>query len=490
MIYNKPMPLKQRTIKSTRITFSNQIDTVTDQLVLAQSVGVISYNTSGAKGSLLSVGGMGRLYLTDSITNQPIAVDAPIGLTYVKGWYYRKYNALNCVYDDSLIMLCSNYYLYKLSVSAPENGWTQIDNSHFDAMPCAINYKLGDDDILLLSSSQDDLTVYDGTTISTVSTAPKITSMCVHYERLFATGEDNILWFSDDLDPTNWNIGIDQAGYIEFADNKGKLLKVVSFLDYLYIFRQYGITRLTAYSSQEDFTVTQLYTTSAEIVADTVVVCGDRIHFLATDGLYSFDGINTTRILSNLDNLLQRVNSSACAEYADGKYMLACKLNYNDSVSIDSLADNYANNTLLNYDFVKGIVTLCRGMDVRHITLSYYQGLQGIFILGGQYADKLLVQEDSGCVLDKALPKCHICPITNLGNSEKDKIIDKITLMSIYNCTLCICADNVWHYYDITGSNKYVTLPLGLIGNLFQFALMSNQARMDVKSITVVFSLY
>jgi hypothetical protein len=40
-----------------------------------------------------------------------------------------------------------------------------------------------------------------------IDNAPAFTGITMHFERMFATGgdENNTVWFSDDLDPTNWN---------------------------------------------------------------------------------------------------------------------------------------------------------------------------------------------------------------------------------------------------------------------------------------------
>lgn len=45
----------------------------------------------------------------------------------------------------------------------------------------------------------------------------------------------------------------DEAGFINFSDECGDVIKVVSFSNYLYVFREYGIFRLTAYGDQNDF---------------------------------------------------------------------------------------------------------------------------------------------------------------------------------------------------------------------------------------------
>lgn len=57
--------------------------------------------------------------------------------------------------------------------------------------------------------------------------------MTMHYERLFATTSTDkyTLYFSDDLDPTNWNENITEGGFIQMLDERGELLKVISFWD-------------------------------------------------------------------------------------------------------------------------------------------------------------------------------------------------------------------------------------------------------------------
>ena len=93
---------------------------------------------------------------------------------------------------------------------------------------------------MIVTSPTDEMLVYNGVDEAyRVAQAPKISSMTVHYERLFATstGESNQIWFSKELDPINWDINLESAGFIEMNDERGALLKVMSFLDYVYVFR-------------------------------------------------------------------------------------------------------------------------------------------------------------------------------------------------------------------------------------------------------------
>lgn len=85
-----------------------------------------------------------------------------------------------------------------------------------------------------------------------VEGAPKVVSMCLHYERLFAIveGERVQLRFSDDLNPTNWTTSATEGGYIELLDERGPMNKVLSFGDYLYVFAtlEFRVSQLLATS--------------------------------------------------------------------------------------------------------------------------------------------------------------------------------------------------------------------------------------------------
>lgn len=139
-----------------------------------------------------------------------------------------------------------------------------------------------------------------------------MTSMCVHAERIFATvsGEQNKVWFSADFNPENWKVSGDGAGYIDFDDEGGKVIKVVKFLNYVYIFRDFGVERLTAFGAQTDFSVSKIYTASARIYPDTIVPLGDSIVFLTEEGLKCLDGYNVQNIFADLSDFCRRTKET------------------------------------------------------------------------------------------------------------------------------------------------------------------------------------
>lgn len=219
--------------------------------------------------------------------------------------------------DDRLIFFCDDGALYE----APAGGGTlrKIGETLFPSPPVGIRYRYNGEDVMLFSGREEGLWIYDGKSMTEVGGAPAVSSMCIHYERLFVTdvGGD-CLWFSDDFDPANWSVSLDEAGFILMSGSRGELLRVVSFFDSLYVFRRYGVTRVTAYAEQTKFSVSDLYVSSGKIDGDSIVTCGDCILYAASDGFYRFDGSSATRILAGLKGKVD-FSRPISGRYFDGK---------------------------------------------------------------------------------------------------------------------------------------------------------------------------
>lgn len=246
---------------------------------------------------------------------------------------YKRYDFDLQSRDDKLIVFDSEFNGYYINLEDEEKSLVPL-GVKFDSRPVMINYRLNGEDVLIMVSKTDNMVVWNGKdSPEIVLDAPKIKSMDIHYERLFAvtSGEDGSeLKFSDDLDPTNWSESLSDAGSISFVDDRGRLVKVVSFCDYLYVFREFGITRVYANTSiQSNFYVNHLFVSGGRILGDTIAVTGDRIMFVATDGFYVFDGVNTRRVLENIFPKLNLVGNEEAA-FFDGKYYLSCNIKSDD----------------------------------------------------------------------------------------------------------------------------------------------------------------
>lgn len=237
---------------------------------------------------------------------------------------YRRYDQTLGRRRDSLVARCRSGKCYARGLY-DGGAFAEIPGLTIPDKPVAVNYRLNGEDVLVLCSPAAGMKVWDGSAVRSAENAPQILSACVHYERLFVTvaGEKNAVWFSDDLDITNWDVSLEGAGFIEMADDGGAILKTVSFAGRVYLFRRYSVARLTAYADQTEFELATLYASSGRILEDTVCVCGDRVMFAAQNGLFIFDGVSTTRVLERLDGILDYGNAAARGCYWNGIYILS-----------------------------------------------------------------------------------------------------------------------------------------------------------------------
>lgn len=346
----------------------------------------------------------------------------------------------------------------------------RLGDIRFTSTPMAVNYRLYDEDVIIICSPTDHMVVWNGIDEAyTVEESPYISSMAMHYERLFVTteGEKNAVWFSDDLDPTNWNKELDEGGFIQLIDDRGRSNKVISFLNYIYIFRDNGISRLTAYGDQTEFYVSNLFVSSGKIYADTVTLCGDRIYFLASDGLYVFDGLTTQKILSNLDDAI--VGGEPCGAYYEGNYYLALRLK-------DENDDGKKNNGMIvisptGYTIVKGvgIQRLCPTKDKLYAALD--DGRVGVI-------------DESGTFFGEPLHKKWEMPKNDFGYSDL-KILKEIRVSSDADAALSVVSDFGKKEFKLTEGRN--ALFVNMMGHAFKITLESDAAEICLNRFELTF---
>ena len=135
-----------------------------------------------------------------------------------------------------------------------------------------------------------------GTTgAAAVTGASAGTCMAVFGERLFiASGET--LSYSAPLDVTDWEQSADGAGSIDLPSRGGNIVKLVPYKGQLLLFRERGITALTAPGDFLDFQAEELACAFSGLIPDSVAACGSRVVFAAKDGLYALKGSTVSAI--------------------------------------------------------------------------------------------------------------------------------------------------------------------------------------------------
>lgn len=151
------------------------------------------------------------------------------------------------------------------------------------------------------------------------------TAACVFKDRVFCAVEPFTVRYGAPLKPTAFGESINDGGRICFPSERGKIVALVPFREKIFVFYEYAIASLEAAGAARDFLFEKLSYHGGRIFGDSVGVCsvgGEKIFFLAEDGLYAFDGSKAESICADLKISPLRgeqVCNHACFE---GKYFL------------------------------------------------------------------------------------------------------------------------------------------------------------------------
>jgi hypothetical protein len=475
--------LKDKYIQKPRTTrvrlkvsdFSKGVNAFFSEELLPPSYACLAYNFASANGAIKNSKGFEGLRLFPADL-------APAPCPIEKLYFYRKFDPQTLTRVDKLIAYCGDKNLYYADIEGG-SGFTLIEGAQFNVAPAAINYRLSGEDVIIFCSQEDCMTVWDGKNPPyVVESAPKISAACVHYERLFAAvgGEKSSVWFSDDLDPTNWDISLEEAGYIELSGEKGCVLNVIKFLDYVYIFHTYGISRLTAYSEQTEFSVFTLFVSSGKIYPDTVTICGDRIIFLAEDGIFSFDGYNVAKIMKGIFPLISGcANGKAVAAYYSGCYYLACKAFYGEE-------DGLVNNTLIEYDIAAKTVNLIKGADISSIAVISSENYNNIaFSLRGEHNARAVGLCESNTLFGTPLPKLWKIPPVDFDRPDKLKVLREIYLLTKEDISVKISCGNASKTLVFKGGQDVQKGAVVLKGRQFYVEFSSTSAEAEISGLVL-----
>lgn len=389
-----------------------------------------------------------------------------------KVFLYRR--TVDGEYDDRLVAHMQDGYFWQTKIFE-DDVWHMVDNIRMFGDVGFVNYNFNGDDVLLLCSKEDGLFSINGDVGSYYSTAPKLTSITVHNERVWGGANDNSgeVWFSDDFNPANWNVSSQEAGFIYFADGMGEVLKVVSFLNYVYVFREYGIIRITAYGNQSEFLLKTMFTDTGYIYKDTIALADDKIIFYAEGGIFIFDGYNATRVCKELPKVFNR--NLLCGAYLDNKYYLACRLNNEGAF----------NNSICVYDIEKKSLAILDDVYIKSInTIKIHKGADVLCTFAFSNLNKIGMMSTSGKVLDIATNKKYISPINNLSITD-EKIVRKIHIKTKYPIRLIVILDGNKTCYELQGKNEVQTINVDKRGFEFGMEIESENEQVIVSPIRV-----
>ncbi|MDE6583091.1 MAG: hypothetical protein K2K31_00355, partial [Clostridia bacterium] len=246
-------------------------------------------------------------------------------------WLDCYYDKDEGFYDYRLYFYASDKKLYYAYLLDPFDGivWGATDKlTTFPSFQC--HYQVGNEDCIVFIS--------DGVMVSFCGViryinngAPELISCVEYYDKLFGITKTNrnSLIYTTNKNMNEWSEA--DSLKINFLDDKGLFTKLVAFKDYVYLFRENGITRLSVYSSKNDFSITHLYTATSKIFEKSVCVCGNEIFFMMNDGLYTFNGNIVSKRCENYDSFFKKLdNTNCCCASYNGKYYISTRCDFGD----------------------------------------------------------------------------------------------------------------------------------------------------------------
>lgn len=410
-----------------------------------------------------------------------------VGSRIVRAAVFRRYDHLQDKRDDMIIALMQNRKLHYARFG--DEGFSYAYIQFATENVTFLNYFYNGKDCMLIIGEDGLMYIFDGATFLKIDDAPRMTAACVHNERVYGTVSEgtNRVYFSDDLDPTNWSVSLAEGGYISFPDEGGKVTGVMSFKGNLYIFREYAVHRLSAYVEQSDYVLTKVFASNNRVYFDGSAICNNAIVFLAEDGFYKFDGYSCTKILKGIDPLIEsKENCRAC--FFDNKYYVALSLKRDDEVVGDEFLTYNINNGMIIYDFDTDEVSVFRGADIGYFLPVSIGGTNELFIIfGNPYRGfNVGAVDDSGKLFDTPLKKLWRSPYTDFSVINKDKVLKKIYLTVDAPIKLTARLDKKYAY-ALNGSASSQMIPVNKRAEKAGVEIFTEQDTFKVKGMLLEF---
>ena len=491
MFYKNKLKTKQLKYKLFNFEgFQNGINADIDDNIIPINQSKNSFNFSYKNGALSTGLGVKDVVINYNIENPSLTktLSTPAGTQILALWSQGTYFSQLASVDRHLFAYCADGKVYFNTLHYNSSDFLPLINLlEMDEVPQFITYYINGDKMYLFITKNGGLIAYYAflTRYKLIENAPAISSYCLHNNRMFVTdyNQPNRVWFSDEDDPTNWQLGDEQAGFIELHDERGNCLKVVSFEDYVYIFREFGITRISSFKNTSNITTQNMFVSGSRIIKDTICVCGDKIVFMTTDGLYSFNGNTCEKVNLKIDSWLKFVDKYSMAKFYNNAYYLTCKIDFNDNKVIGCEDELYTNNSLVKIDIDSNEVSILRGVDITYLNNIVDVGINflvGIVKEKGEYKVGMIVE--NGKVFNDNSFKYWKSSPYDFGMPNKKKLIKNFYINSSENIKVVFNSDGKITEIDVKGSEKNICISPNVSGYKIGVEIMSETANCNISA--------
>lgn len=381
------------------------------------------------------------------------AISLPEGLNVLKIYFFPCFNLTTKASEDKLLFFLSDGYVYKCELQGGE--LEKVTELNFTSTPSAVYCGNMEMDAMLFFGDSKTI-LYYGDSCFTVLDNPNLKTAEIYCGRLFASTDDKAkLFFSAPNDVTNFIDSVYKSGYVCLDDLQGEILKLVNYKNKLYVFRSFGITEVLANGQSSSFEVSKKFVSCGKIYGESVTLCGDRIVFLAEDGLFSFNGSVLTKIFDNdYLNALTEIESG----YYNGEYYISLKYNKrNYLVAIDVSDKSY-------------LVAEIKAKNLCEVKSDKLSALTFIY-------------NDSVCKISGAktflgrpiIRKWQSQPLDfNYGGALK--LLKSFKIMTRRNIVLSVESEYGKREFKISGGAGYRSVNLNLKGSSFVFTILTSES--------------
>lgn len=495
MMYYKKNTKSLPSYQTKRISlgdFSDNMDSDKSDVLLEDGQPRLAYNVKSSFGELSANFGVRELLLCNRQSQSDNYVKKLIyneGQSFKKIWRYKYYSEHNNRYEFLLLFLDSSNVIYWANMFGYDNTISTFQKFTFNEEPTSISFRVNGRNVIGFASPSDSLVVwYCDEEAYSVDTAPKFKSICLHNERLFAldSDADHLVRFSSKTNPLDWTVDglTSDAGVIELNDFKGELKLLVSFLDNVIVFREFGISKISSYSASSKFTAANVYDSSCKIYCNTVCVCGQEIFFLAEDGLYKFDGYNVDKVDIGISKLIfgnRQDEANAC--YFEGRLYLACKMSFEDEEAPST------NNAIIQIDPISNKFNVIRGVDVACMfAIKDLKMTKMVMCLNGENSGKLwelCEASQSEIEFDRFWQSGKI----TFGNFDKHKTLKEVSLCSKADISLKVKTEKGEKTFKILGKDKIQRVRINLKAKMFEISFEGSGAEFLLKTAQFIFAV-
>ncbi len=447
------------------------------------------YNFNNLDGILQKGLGVKELtvHMANDVNSETFELDyKSVGLQTVnKVMHFKQYFASSGNTTHRLLIHGSDnkLYIYQMYSGLNMLNWTY--QLSFETIPVVLEYKKDGLDSILISANDKLIVWSTGRTPYELENVPTITSMCVFNDVLYCTiaGESDKIWYTKSLDPTLVGTESDVTKYLLLNDERGACRRAVTFKENVYIFRDYGISRLCDYKDTPSYN--QIYLSDTKIYENTISVCGDYIVFMTRDGVYKFNGASVSKVGVLPEFMISAINEYAVSANLQDKYYLALKVNFNDNQIVGCESDgNYKNNALIKLDLQNNSVQILRGVDIKDM-LALKAGFEEKIIatFNSVNQDKIGEITNDGYCFGVVLPKYYGSNYI-IQDDMEPVTLRNIVIDASADIELTIITESEEYKFNTycDGINKFQTI---INCKKFKIELKSNSAEPYINAVQI-----